>query len=229
MTVPKYHELIRPLLDLVADGRPRNLREASQELAERLQLSDEDLSETLPSGYPRYLNRVGWAKSDLNKTGLIESCGRGLFRISDKGRNQLPELPLQLDRKYFEARGMGSWKAATAPNATEAVDARADEALTPEERIDEMLTEIQASLFDKAKSFRDSNIHEPGDYEELKQIVENGWAYAWWCGDAACEAKVKEDTKATTRCIPLDQPGGSGKCVVCGKPASEKVYFSKAY
>jgi prolyl-tRNA synthetase len=95
--------------------------------------------------------------------------------------------------------------------------------------IAEMLTEIQASLYDKAKSFRDSHIHEPGDYEELKQIVENGWAFAWWCGDAACEAKVKEDTKATTRCIPLDQPTGSGKCVVCGKSASEKVYFSKAY
>jgi prolyl-tRNA synthetase len=93
----------------------------------------------------------------------------------------------------------------------------------------ELLTEIQASLFDKAKTFRDSNIHEPGDYEELKKIVENGWAYAWWCGDGACEAKVKEDTKATTRCIPIDQPGGSGKCVVCGKPANEKVYFSKAY
>ena len=55
MTVPKYHELIRPLLDLVADGRPRNLREAAQELAERLSLTDEDLTETLPSGYPRYL------------------------------------------------------------------------------------------------------------------------------------------------------------------------------
>jgi prolyl-tRNA synthetase len=93
----------------------------------------------------------------------------------------------------------------------------------------ELLTEIHASLFDKAKAFRDSNIHEPGDYEELKQIVEKGWAFSWWCGDAACETKVKEDTKATTRCIPLDQPGGSGKCIVCGKPASEKVYFSKAY
>jgi restriction system protein len=56
MSVPKYHELIRPLLDLVADGRPRNLREASQELAEQLRLRDEDLAETLPSGYPRYLN-----------------------------------------------------------------------------------------------------------------------------------------------------------------------------
>ncbi|AMO37420.1 putative Mrr restriction system protein [Thauera humireducens] len=147
MSVPKYHELIRPLLDLVADGRPRNLREASQELAEQLQLTDDDLAETLPSGYPRYLNRVGWAKSDLNKTGLIESCGRGLFRISAKGRAALPELPGQLDRKYFEARGMGSWKAVIAQNAPDAApEARADETLTPEEQIDETLTELQDTL-----------------------------------------------------------------------------------
>lgn len=95
--------------------------------------------------------------------------------------------------------------------------------------IAELLTEIHAAMFDKAKAFRDSHISEPSDYEDLKKIVETGWAYSWWCGDAACEAKVKEDTKATTRCIPLDQPGGSGKCVVCGKAASEKVYFAKAY
>lgn len=147
MTVPKYHELIRPLLDLVADGRPRNLREASQELAERLSLTDEDLTETLPSGYPRYLNRVGWAKSDLNKTGLIESCGRGLFRISERGSNALPELPPQLDRKYFEARGQGSWKSVSAPPASSAgPEARPDETLTPEEQIDETLAELQEAL-----------------------------------------------------------------------------------
>lgn len=95
--------------------------------------------------------------------------------------------------------------------------------------IAELLTEIHAAMYDKAKSFRDSHISEPSNYDDLKKIVENGWAYSWWCGDATCEAKVKEDTKATTRCIPLDQPEGSGKCVVCGKPASEKVYFAKAY
>lgn len=147
MTVPKYHELIRPLLDLVADGRPRNLREASQELAERLSLTDEDLTETLASGYPRYLNRVGWAKSDLNKTGLIESCGRGLFRISEKGSNALPELPPRLDRKYFEAHGMGSWKSVSAPAVSSAgPEARPDETLTPEEQIDETLAELQEAL-----------------------------------------------------------------------------------
>ena len=147
MTVPKYHELMRPLLDLVADGRPRNLREAAPELAERLSLTDEDLTETLPSGYPRYLNRVGWAKSDLNKTGLIESCGRGLFRISERGSNALPELPPQLDRKYFEARELGSWKSVSAPPTSSAgPEARPDETLTPEEQIDETLAELQDAL-----------------------------------------------------------------------------------
>lgn len=149
MSVPKYHELIRPLLDLLADGRIRSLREASQELAARLELTNEDLAETLPSGYPRYVNRVGWAKSDLNKTGLIESSGRGSFRISDKGRTMLPELPRQLDRKYFESRGMASWKNTpgappAAPEASSSV--KFDDTLTPEEQIDETLAEIHGAL-----------------------------------------------------------------------------------
>lgn len=98
------------------------------------------------------------------------------------------------------------------------------------ESIGELLTTIHTSLYEKAKAFRDSHIFNPEDYEELKTVVqEKGWAYSWWCGDSACEAKVKEDTKATTRCIPMEQPGGSGKCIVCGKDASEKVYFAKAY
>ena len=96
-------------------------------------------------------------------------------------------------------------------------------------RVKELLAEIQANLLQKAIAFRDSHIFEPTDYEDLKRIVAEGWAFAWWCGDPACEAKVKEDTKATTRCIPFDQPDGHGKCVVCGRDATEKVYFSKAY
>ena len=92
-----------------------------------------------------------------------------------------------------------------------------------------MLVDIQSSLLAKATAFRDANIHEPKNYEDLKQIVQDGWAFAWWCGSAECEAKVKEDTKASTRNIPLEQPGGSGTCVVCGKQAEKKVYFARAY
>lgn len=95
--------------------------------------------------------------------------------------------------------------------------------------ISNLLKEIHSGMYEKAKAFRDAHIFDPKDYEELKTTIEKGWAFSWWCGDAACEAKVKEDTKATTRCIPLDQPGGKGKCIVCGKEAHEKVYFSKAY
>lgn len=96
-------------------------------------------------------------------------------------------------------------------------------------QVREMLADIQSSLLAKATEFRDANIHDPKDYAELKEVVQNGWALSWWCGSADCEAKIKEETKATTRCIPLDQPGGSGPCIYCGAPASEKVYFAKSY
>ena len=96
-------------------------------------------------------------------------------------------------------------------------------------QIGSLLDEVQAGLLAKATRFRDEHIFEPRDYGHLKEVVQNGWAYAWWCGSADCEAKIKEETKATTRCIPLDQEGGKGKCIYCGQPADEKVYFARAY
>jgi prolyl-tRNA synthetase len=98
-----------------------------------------------------------------------------------------------------------------------------------EAQVAETLQSIQASLFERALKFRRSHTFEPKDYTELKSVVENGWAFSWWCGDAECEAKVKDETKATTRCIPLDQEPGKGSCIICGKPATEKAIFGKAY
>ncbi len=93
----------------------------------------------------------------------------------------------------------------------------------------DMLDTIQSGIYEKAVQFRKDHIFDPKSYDELKEVLSNGWAFSWWCGDAACEAKVKEDTKATTRNIPLEQEPGKGKCIVCGKHATEKVYFSRAY
>ncbi len=93
----------------------------------------------------------------------------------------------------------------------------------------ETLADIQASLFNHALAFRKANTHDPKDYSEFKQVVEDRWAFSWWCSDRECEAQIKEETKATTRCIPLEQPGGAGTCIHCGKPASEKAIFAKAY
>ena len=95
--------------------------------------------------------------------------------------------------------------------------------------VSDLLVEIQASLLARATAFRDSHIFDPKDYAELTEVVKNGWAYSYWCESAECEAKVKADTKATTRCIPLNQEEGPGKCIVCGKDAKNKVYFARSY
>ncbi len=96
-------------------------------------------------------------------------------------------------------------------------------------QVDEMLKTIHRALYERALTFRQAHTHDPQDYAELQEVVQNGWAHAWWCGSAECEARVKEDTKATTRCIPLEQPGGQGACIVCGQPASQMVIFARAY
>lgn len=97
------------------------------------------------------------------------------------------------------------------------------------ERVTEMLDAIQNTMLQKATEFRDANIHDPKDYNELKEVVKDGWAFSWWCESAECEAKVKADTKATTRVIPFEQPNSEGKCIVCSEKAEKKVYFARAY
>jgi prolyl-tRNA synthetase len=96
-------------------------------------------------------------------------------------------------------------------------------------QVAEMLADIQSGMLNRARDFREENTRTTSTYDELVDVVQNGWASAWWCGNAVCEAKVKEDTKATTRCIPLEQTSGQGPCVVCGEPSTRKVLFARAY
>ena len=96
-------------------------------------------------------------------------------------------------------------------------------------QVAEALLNIQVSIYERALAFRKANTYDPKDYDEFQQVINKGWAYSWFCEDLACEIKVKDETKATARCIPLEQPGGEGTCVVCGKPANRKVYFARAY
>ena len=97
------------------------------------------------------------------------------------------------------------------------------------ETIRALMNDIHRSLLERATAFRDAHIFDPKDYAEFQEVVQRGWAFSWWCGRQECEAKIKEDTKATSRCIPFEQPGGSGRCIVCGEKADQKVYFARAY
>lgn len=98
-------------------------------------------------------------------------------------------------------------------------------------RLPQLLEQIQSDMLKRALEFREANTRCCSDYEEFKNIVEEerGFVIAPWCGNAACEEKVKNDTKATIRCIPFDKKPESDPCIVCGQKAAAAAYFARAY
>ncbi len=99
------------------------------------------------------------------------------------------------------------------------------------EKISSLLDEIQQEIFNKALHFKIENTTEVNSWEEFKEVLENkgGFLSAHWDGSSETENKIKELTKATIRCIPLDQKEEEGKCVLTGKPSKGRVLFAKAY
>lgn len=99
------------------------------------------------------------------------------------------------------------------------------------DRAKELLEEMQSNLFNRALSFRTEHTTEVNTFEEFKQVLKTkgGFILAHWDGTPETEQKIKELTKATIRCIPLDGKKDEGKCVLTGKPSSRKVLFAKAY
>jgi prolyl-tRNA synthetase len=101
------------------------------------------------------------------------------------------------------------------------------------EKLTAILEEYQKDTLARAREFQKENIRHTDNYEELKTIIEEkrGFVVSPWCGDEECETKVKEDTKATIRCIPFgDERDPQGKnCICCNKPAQYRVYFARAY
>ena len=94
-----------------------------------------------------------------------------------------------------------------------------------------LLKEIQTNIFDKALKFRQENTHYVNTWDEFIDIIENrgGFVMAHFDGTAETEEKIKDLTKATVRCIPLDSPDEEGKCILTGKPSGRRVLFARAY
>jgi prolyl-tRNA synthetase len=95
--------------------------------------------------------------------------------------------------------------------------------------VQQALADIQKALFDRALAFREANTFDPKTLDEFQAAVEKGFARAYWCGNSKCEEQIKASTKATLRCIPLEQPGGKGQCIFCGQASAELAIFGKAY
>jgi prolyl-tRNA synthetase len=95
----------------------------------------------------------------------------------------------------------------------------------------DLLHEIQANLFNRAKAFRDEHITRVDTWEAFMDVLENkgGFVSAHWDGTTETELEIKEISKATIRCIPLDNPPELGACIRSGKPSNQRVLFARAY
>lgn len=98
-----------------------------------------------------------------------------------------------------------------------------------QETLKEMLANIQETMFEQAKRFRDEHTRVVTTYDELSDAVQDGFAKAMWCGDVACEEKIKADLNATSRNMPFDQTPVGDVCPICGKKGTKVMYYAKAY
>ena len=100
-----------------------------------------------------------------------------------------------------------------------------------EAKVTETLDTMQKDMLERARQHRDKHTYVATNYDEFKEILATkpGFVKAMWCGDEACELKIKEDTTATSRCMPFAQEHLADTCVCCGKPAKTMVYWGKAY
>jgi restriction system protein len=153
MAVPGYQDLMLPLLKLTADGKEHSISEALEVLAERMQISEEDQNELLPSGtQTRYYNRLCWAVSYLEKSLLLEKTARGRFKIAPRGLDVLREPPERIDNSFLdrfpEYREFKAKKAPTTPSTDGATEELGDELdkITPEERLEGAYKELRESL-----------------------------------------------------------------------------------
>ncbi|MBP5420737.1 MAG: proline--tRNA ligase [Bacteroidales bacterium] len=100
-----------------------------------------------------------------------------------------------------------------------------------DEKIVALLDDIQENIFQKAKKYRDEHITKVDTYDEFKRVLDEkgGFVLAHWDGTTETEERIKEETKATIRCIPFGNPQEEGKCILTGKPSSQRVLFARSY
>ena len=150
MAVPKYDELMKPLLVAVKDGEVYKIKDVTAVLAQQLNLSAEDLEEMLPSGRQTvFKNRVAWAKSYLKKAGLLDSPARATIVITEAGKKVVEENPKKIDSKYLEQfPSFVDFVSASDPtNGDDPVPAISKPTdLTPDDQLEDAYKQINASL-----------------------------------------------------------------------------------
>jgi restriction system protein len=147
MPVPKYHEFMLPMLEILSDGQEHSLRELIDRVADRFNLTDAERKELLPTGAQSVLdNRAGWARTYLKKAGLIESPRRAHFVISDRGRSVLQRKPTVIDVRFLEQFSEFQAFKNKSNKTEEQVTQEEEEERTPDEIIEYEYSKMRESL-----------------------------------------------------------------------------------
>lgn len=177
-----------------------------------------------------------------HKEGVIEKATELYNSLKDKFRVKLDDSEKSPGWKFseYEMRGV-PLRLEIGPKDIENNQAVLVSRLTREKKfvsldnldaeIEKMLCDIQNEMYNEALKNRTEKTSVATDYETFKKLIaeKGGFVKAMWCGDKACEEKIKEDTNATSRCMPFEQEELSETCVCCGKKAKAMVYWGKAY
>jgi len=184
MTIPKYHEIMLPLLKHISDNKEYSLRQVIDDLSNIFNLTKDEKAELLPSGQAIFVNRVGWARTYLKKAGLISATKRGYFRITDRGKNVLHKEPKTIDanflKQFEEFRKFVSYKKEiSVENEKGEIEANS----TPEELLanayQHLKNELADELLNQLKSVS------PDQFERIVVDVLVGMGYGGSRSDAA--------------------------------------------
>lgn len=192
MAVPDFQSLMLPLLIFAADGEEHTMQEAREELAKVMKLSEEDLHERLPSGrQTTFANRVAWAKVYLTQAGALKSSRRGIFHISDRGRQILSENPERIDIKYLERfEEFLEFRQASNKNRSEKLISSKEEIspATPEEALEQAYQQLRDEVANELLQLIKGNTPEFFEKLVVHLIVAMGYG-----------GSVKEAGKATRK------------------------------
>ena len=173
------------------------------------------------------LNKAYEVKEALVKAGLRvkvdDTDKKPGWRFSEQEMRGIP-VRVEMGPRDIEAGQAIIVRRDTREKTTVAIESLAEE-------IKNILDKMQTEMLERARTHREAHTYVATNYDEFKDVVANkpGFVKAMWCGDQACEDKIKEETTATSRCMPFEQEHLSDVCVCCGRPAKKMVYWGKAY
>lgn len=150
MTIPAFQMIMLPFLKFAGDGKIHSISEVTDALSEEFRLTQPEIEELIPSGVPRFANRVSWVKTHLKKAGLIDYPQRSRFVITLKGKSVLKENPTRIDLKFLSRfPEYKEFRAIRNVDGVEGQESETNQDLSPEETIEKAYNEIRAGLADE--------------------------------------------------------------------------------